>query len=192
MNDTHYSEDTLSAWAIEEISTSSPSSRQEPHLESCRLCSEKFRFFLDYYRNLKVEQGQARIPEGLSGENILLLSPFKHNVAAARRMDDTPHLILAAKEMKTLDDRFVELMVYSSTDPPVVLRVIEDRQQSVCKAFLLAESPAFLSGAKLSFLDDTGKAASASTDEHGSALLSMPPGFRWKESHVGITPATLK
>jgi hypothetical protein len=188
MQERHYSEDALSARAVEEVYGLSPAERQDAHLGTCSLCSEKLQFFLTYYRGLRLEMEQADREQGPEAENVLVLTPFTKDLAVSTGPVDTPYLILAAKEMTASEDRFVEVMVYSSHEPPVVLRVIEDRNEHTVKAYILSEDPQFMKRVKLSFVDHNGNAASAVVDAHGGALINVPPGFNWKASHVGIVP----
>ncbi len=185
MADIHYNEDTLATRAIDFVYGRAGSFSGDPHVAGCKTCSEKLQFFESYYHTFQLEFEQDLVAGGMRGARYLVLTPFVRAAAATGLTARPSQVILAAQGMTT-DDRFVEVMVYSSNEPPVILRVIEDRQLHSYRAFVLSEPSMPGEEMRLSFVDDSGKTAFALADAKGCADLTVPPGFNWKTSHVGI------
>lgn len=185
MADIHYNEDTLASRALDFVYGRAGSYSGDPHVAGCKTCLEKLRFFESYYRAFQLEFEQDILMGEKYRGRYVALTPFVRQAALGGMAARPSQVILAAQGMAS-DDRFVEVMVYSSSDPPVILRVIEDRQLHSYKAFILSEPPALKREIRLSFVDDNGKTASALADVKGCADLAVPSGFNWKASHVGI------
>lgn len=191
----HYTEDDLSARARALVNEKLDADPADAHLSECVICSQKLEFFVEYYKVLAHElelpgqEGNAR-PSGKEyGPIILTFAPFHPKVPAKRVPGDYPGLILAAQDSGTSTNRFIPAAVYSSTDPPAVLRVIEDCESHDFKVFVLSETPKIGAHVRLTFVDDTGRMAVALTDDNGHATVEVPLGFNWKLSQVGVVSA---
>lgn len=191
----HYTEDDLSARARALVDERLDSDSADGHLSVCAVCSQKLEFFVDYYKSLAHElglpgqEGNAQLTRKEDGPVILTFVPFHSKMAVERVPGEYPGLILAAQDSGTSQNRFKPVAVFNSTDPPAVLRVIEDSELHEFKVYVLSEKPKITAHVRLTFVDDSGRMALTSTDAHGHATVEVPLGFNWKLSHVGVVSA---
>ena len=183
-NAKHVAEDSLVSLAIARLGGEATSGAVEEHLRTCRVCSERLEFFLQFYTLFASELEQRRQAASVTVIPFSMFQPYPH--PGSERFGDT-ELILAAKEMSNADDRFVTVATFSSANPPAVLRVLEDRQEHRFKIFILSDIPEIRNHVRVALADDNGRTFTATTNEEGMAFVAVPVGFDWAHSHVAVS-----
>ncbi|HTX98537.1 MAG TPA: hypothetical protein VMG09_00815 [Bacteroidota bacterium] len=193
----HLTEDELALLAIVSAAHDGGRSVDHPHIRRCALCREKLGFYVAFYANLAVELSKketgARSYHEAPGAavNVVRFSPWESEHPTARTEPVDSELILAAKTMTDRTDRYRTVATFSSSNPPAILRVLEDRKEQVYRVFVLSQEPTIRDRVNIVIADEVGNAVTARTDPHGVALLTVPENFDWTHSHIAVvSPAS--
>ena len=164
------------------------------HLTDCKQCSNKYNYFIEYYKTLNNELSlpaeseiDSFIKTKLEREPVQL---YLYNPKASESELHNTHgnIVLAAKTNDAKSARFTTEAVFVDSVGTWMIRVMKDQEDDSFLIYLLNEKSILLDYQTIEFISEDGKSTKIKTNERGFSTVPFQSNINWEKVKFNINP----